>query len=257
MIMMRHLYPLITLALVVLLWALAVWAFDIPAFVLPSPHAVAQAAVDNSAMLFPALAYTLTEVLVGFALAVLVGGLIAVAVVSSELLEQSIYPLLVALQIVPKVAIAPLFAIWFGFGMLPKILMAFLIAFFPMVINTAMGLRGIETSKLHLARSMGATPFQTFFKIRLPHAMPSIFTGLKLSVTAAMIGAIVGEFIGTDAGIGRVLLVANGNLQTDLLFAAVVLLSLAGVILFLAIEAVERIVLHWHVSQRLRDRVTA
>ncbi|MET0362304.1 MAG: ABC transporter permease, partial [Sphingobium sp.] len=224
-------YPMGTLGIIVLLWALSIWAFAIPAFVLPSPLAVWAATVDNADTLFPALLYTLTEVMIGFALSVLLGGLIAVAIVSSDLLDRSVYPLLVALQIVPKVAIAPLFAIWFGFGMMPKILMAFLIAFFPMVINTAMGLRGIEVSKLHLARSMGASRSQTFFKIRLPHALPSIFTGLKLSITSAMIGAIVGEFIGSDQGVGRVLLVANGNLQTDLLFAAVVLLSLAGVAL--------------------------
>ncbi|MET0137401.1 MAG: ABC transporter permease subunit, partial [Sphingobium sp.] len=150
-------YPMGTLGIIVLLWALSIWAFAIPAFVLPSPLAVWAATVDNADTLFPALLYTLTEVMIGFALSVLLGGLIAVAIVSSDLLDRSVYPLLVALQIVPKVAIAPLFAIWFGFGMMPKILMAFLIAFFPMVINTAMGLRGIEVSKLHLARSMGAS----------------------------------------------------------------------------------------------------
>jgi len=254
---MRSLYPMATLGVIVLIWGLSVWAFDVPAFVLPSPLAVGKAIVNNAAILIPALRYTLIEVVIGFTLSVLVGGAIAVAIVSSELLDRSVYPLLVALQIVPKVAIAPLFAIWFGFGMMPKVLMAFLIAFFPMVINTAMGLRGIEVSKLQLARSMGASKLQTFFKIRLPHAMPSIFTGLKLSITSAMIGAIVGEFIGSDEGVGRVLLIANGNLQTDLMFAAVVLLSLAGVILFLAIEAIERVVLHWHVSQRSRDMVVA
>ncbi|RVT90964.1 ABC transporter permease [Sphingomonas crocodyli] len=255
--MSRSLYPLATLGLILLLWGGSVWVFDIAPFILPSPLAVAKAIADNAGTLMPALAYTLGEVLLGFGLSVLVGGLIALAIVSSDLLDRSVYPLLVALQIVPKVAIAPLFAIWFGFGMLPKVLMAFLIAFFPMVINTAMGLRGIEVSKLHLARSMGASGLQTFFKIRLPHAMPSIFTGLKLSITSAMIGAIVGEFIGSDEGVGRILLVANGNMQTDLLFAGVVLLSLAGVVLFLAIEAIERATLSWHISQRSRDMVMA
>lgn len=248
----RTIYPIGTAFTLLVMWAVSVRVLDVPAYILPSPGAVLDAGWANASALMPALGYTLSEVLLGFSLSVLVGGLIAVAIVSSEFLDRSVYPLLVALQIVPKVAIAPLFAIWFGFGMLPKVLMAFLIAFFPMVINTAMGLRGIEISKLHLARSMGATALQTFFKIRLPHAMPSIFTGLKLSITSAMIGAIVGEFIGSDEGIGRILLVANGNLQTDLLFAAVILLSLAGVGLFLIIEAIERASLSWHVSQRSR-----
>ena len=157
-------------------------------------------------------------------------------------------------QVIPKVAIAPLFVIWFGFGIEPKIFVAFLIAFFPMVISTAVGLRSVEIEKLYLARSMGASAFQVFCKIKLPHAMPSVFAGLKLAITGAVIGAIVGEFIGADKGMGRVLLEANGEMETDVLFAGIALLSITGVLLFLMIDGLERVVVRWHVSQRIREQ---
>ncbi len=138
-------------------------------------------------------------------------------------------------------------------GIEPKILIAFLIAFFPVVISTVVGLRSLEIEKLYLARSMGASELQMFFKIKLPNAMPSVFAGLKLSITAAVIGAIVGEYIGADKGIGRVLLEANGNMETELLFAGIVLLSITGVVLFLIIDGLERVMIRWHVSQRLGE----
>jgi NitT/TauT family transport system permease protein len=245
--------PLLSLLVIALLWEAAVVAFDIPPYILPTPTTVLLSIQAEWGQLGPALAVTLFEVMAGFALSVVIGVLLAVVIVSWPVFEKTIYPILVSLQIVPKVAIAPLLVVWFGFGLLPKVLMAFLIAFFPMVISTVTGLRSIEISKLYLAQSMGASAGQTFFKIRLPHAFPSIFSGMKLSIAAAMIGAIVGEFIGADRGVGRILMIANGNLQTDLLFAGVILLSLTGVLLFMTVEMIERWVLGWHVSQRSKS----
>lgn len=245
-------YPIATVLGVLVFWDLSVKVFEIRSFVLPSPAAVAQSFVDDWGQLWPNALFTLYEIVAGFLFAVVGGIGLAVAIVSSRLLEKSIYPVLVGLQVVPKIAIAPLFVIWFGFGITPKILIAFLIAFFPMVISTVVGLRSIDVNKLHLARSMGASAFQTFFKIRLPNAMPSIFGGLKLSITAAVIGAIVGEFIGADRGLGRVLLIANGELETELLFSAIIVLSVIGVIMFLTVDILERFVIRWHVSQRIR-----
>jgi NitT/TauT family transport system permease protein len=246
-------YPVGAVLAVFVFWDLSIRAFGIRPFILPSPGQVFESLVRDWAVLEPAMLFTLYEILAGFALAVLVGISLAVAIVSWRALDKAIYPVLVGSQVIPKVAIAPLFVIWFGFGIEPKILVAFLIAFFPMVISTVVGLRSIEVEKLYLARSMGASAIQTFFKIKLPHAMPSIFGGLKLSITAAVIGAIVGEFIGADQGIGRVLLIANGELETDLLFAGIFLLSVTGVVLFLIVDGFERFVVRWHVSQRLRN----
>lgn len=243
-------YPAGAAIIAVILWDLAIRIFDIKPFILPPPLAVLQAIVDDLPGLWKNSLVTLEEVLVGFAFSVLVGLPLAVAIVSWPLADKAVYPLLVGSQVVPKIAIAPLFIAWFGFGVAPKIIVVFLLALFPIVIDAVLGLRSIEVEKLYLARSMGASPAQTFFKIRLPSAMPSIFGGLKLAVTFAVTGAVVGEFIGTDRGLGRVIMVANGNLDTAGLFAAVVILTVMGVVLFLIVDVVERFVVRWHVSQR-------
>ena len=245
-------YPTIAVILLVVIWDVSIRIFDVKAFILPTPQQVAYALWRDWNQLGPGMLYTIYEILAGFAIAVVVGISLAIAIVSSHVMEKTIYPILVGSQVIPKVAIAPLFVMWFGFGITPKILVAFLIAFFPVVISTAIGLRSVEIPKLYLARSMGASTLQVFFKIRLPNAMPSIFGGLKLAITAAVIGAIVGEFIGADQGIGRVLLIANGNLKTDTLFAGIVLLSITGVVLFLIVDVLERVVVRWHVSQRMK-----
>jgi len=162
--------------------------------------------------------------------------------------SRSILPLLVSSQAMPKVAVAPLFLVWFGFGLLPKVLIAFLIAFFPIVINTAVGLAAIEPEKIYLARSMGFGATATFFKIRLPNALPAIFGGLKISITLAVVGAVVGEFVGGDAGLGYLLMVANGSMDTQLLFAGIVALTVLGVVFFLLIELAERLAIPRHIS---------
>jgi NitT/TauT family transport system permease protein len=179
-------------------------------------------------------------------LSVIVGIPLALAIFLWPLFSRSIYPLLVSSQAVPKVAVAPLFIVWFGLGLVPKVLIAFLIAFFPIVINTAMGLAAIEIEKIHLARSMGLGPFATFIKIRLPNALPSIFAGLKISITLAVVGAVVGEFVGGQGGLGYLLLVANGSLDIALLFAGLVALTLLGIAFFAVIVIVERLVLPPH-----------
>jgi NitT/TauT family transport system permease protein len=161
-----------------------------------------------------------------------------------------LYPLLVASQVIPKLAIAPLFIIWFGFGWIPKIFLVFLIAFFPIVIDSIVGFRAIEIEKLYLARSMGASRTQIFVRFRLPQALPSIFSGLKLAGTLAVIGAIVAEFVGSDTGIGHAILAANATLQTETMFAGVLYITIVGIILFLAIDLLERLMLPWHVSRR-------
>ncbi len=244
-------WPVLAFVMLIVLWDVSIRVFALKPFILPSPASVAQALVADWQELADATLYTLVEIVLGFALSVIVGVGLAVAIVTWRPLEKAIYPILVGAQVIPKVAIAPLFVVWLGLGLAPKVLIAFLLSFFPMVVNTVVGLRAIEIGKLHLARSMGASASQIFFRFRLPRAMPNIFAGLKLSVTAAVIGAIVGEFIGADEGMGRVLLVANGNLETAKLFAGIVLLSAVGIALFLIIAALEKVVIRWHVSQQV------
>jgi len=243
-------HPLAALVGAAIAWDLAIRVFDIKAFILPPPLAVVEVIVRDYPQLLANGWVTLQEVLAGFALGVAVGVSLGLVIASWPLAERTIYPLLVGSLAVPKIAIAPLFIIWLGFGIAPKILMAFLLSLFPIVIDTATGLRSIEIEKLHLARSMGATRWQTFLRFRLPNAMPSIFVGLKLGVTFAVTGAVVGEIFGTDRGLGRLIVVANGNLDTAALFAAVAVLTIMSILLFLAVGLVERAVVHWHVSQR-------
>lgn len=243
-------WPTAAFLLMLLAWEASVVIFNVPAYMLPRPSAVLVRTVESAPQLLAHAGPTLLEILLGFGLSVIVGVPLAITVVSSRRLEQALYPIIVVAQIVPKIAIAPLFVVWFGFGLEPKIIIAFLIAFFPVVIDTAVGLRSMPQEVIDLARSMGAGPTGLFVKIRFPHALPSFFGGLKVAITLAVIGAIVGEFVSSNRGLGYLLLIANGQLDTTLLFADIVVLSLIGILLFWAIDAVERLTIPWHVSQR-------
>ncbi len=227
-------------------WEAAARLFSIPPYLLPAPSA--NRAVDGFKRrhLIKESVVTTLEILLGFALSVAVGVPLALAIYLWRPFARAVYPVLVSSQAVPKVAVAPLFLVWFGFGLLPKVLIAFLIAFFPVVINTAMGLAALEREKIYLAHSMGLGPVATFFKIQLPNALPSIFAGLKISITFAVVGAVVGEFVGGQGGLGYLLLLANGNMDTALLFAGIVALTLLGIVFFALIGFVERLVLPPH-----------
>ncbi len=174
----------------------------------------------------------------------------------SRLVESFVYPLLVFSQSIPKIAIAPLFVVWFGFGIFPKVISAFLLGFFPVVVATVMGFKSIETDMIDLARSMRASRWQMFLKFSLPQALPSIFSGLKVSATLAVVGAVVGEFVGSNSGIGYVLQIANGNFDLPLMFAALFVLSMMGVILFALVDLAEKLMIPWHQSRRA-DVMTA
>jgi NitT/TauT family transport system permease protein len=240
-------YPIGVIAGVLALWEIGTRLFAVPAFLLPPPSAIAVSFVANWALLLSHGWVTTLEILLGFGLSILIGIPLALAIFLSPAFSRSILPLLVSSQAMPKVAVAPLFLVWFGFGLLPKVLIAFLIAFFPVVINTAVGLASIEPEKIHLARSMGFGAAATFFKIRLPNALPAIFGGLKISITLSVVGAVVGEFVGGDAGLGYLLLVANGSMDTQLLFAGIIALTILGVALFLLVELAERLTIPRHI----------
>ncbi|HEY1363879.1 MAG TPA: ABC transporter permease [Xanthobacteraceae bacterium] len=238
----------ITVVLVALaLWEIATRLLGIPSFLLPPPSAILVSMQTNASLLLANGWVTTIEIVFGFLLSIVVGIPLALAIFLWPPFSRSVLPLLVSSQAMPKVAIAPLLLVWFGFGLLPKVLIAFLIAFFPIVINTAVGLASIEPDKIQLARSMGFGAIDTFFKIRLPGALPSIFGGLKISITLAVVGAVVGEFVGGDAGLGYLLMVANGSMDTQLLFAGIVALTVLGVGLFLLVELAERLAVPRHI----------
>jgi len=171
--------------------------------------------------------------------------------VSSRTFNRAVYPLLIGSQVVPKVAVAPVFLVWFGFGLMSKVMITFLVAFFPVLIAAVVGLQATEIEKLYVARAAGASELQLFRLVRLPNALPVIFGGMKVSITLAVVGALVGEFVAAENGIGRVLLTASGNMDTELLFAGIFALVVIGVALFVLMEGLERLALPWHISQRV------
>ena len=242
--------PFWLVLMLIVLWDLLIRLFKIPPYLIPNPLSVAKQLVAEWPMLLRETLPTLYATLGGFALSALIGVPIAMWIAYSRVVESFVYPLLVFSQSVPKVAIAPLFVVWFGFGIVPKVIAAFLLGFFPVVVSTVQGFKSVEPDVIDLARSMGANGFKIFLKFRLPHALPAIFSGLKVSVTLAVVGAVVGEFVGSNSGIGFVLQRATGTFDLPLMFAALVVLSMMGVVLFLIVELVERWLMPWHASQR-------
>lgn len=239
-------YPVSVIFILLAIWEVLTLAFDIPVFLLPKPTVVIDSLGSNMELILREGVVTAVEIALGYLLSIVIGIPLALAIFLWPIFSRSIYPILVASQAMPKVAVAPLLIVWFGFGLLPKVLIAFLIAFFPIVINTVMGLTSIEKEKIYLARSMGFGVFDTFFKIRLPNALPSIFGGLKISITLAVVGAVVGEFVGGNAGLGYQLMVANGSMDTPLLFAVLFGLTILGIGMFFLVELAERLIVPSH-----------
>jgi NitT/TauT family transport system permease protein len=237
--------PLATLALLVVAWHVATRLFDWPRWLVPSPVDVWHALVDERGYLPRHVLTTLLETLGGFALAIAVGIPLAVAIAYSRFLERTIYPVLLALNAVPKIAIAPILVLWMGFGAGPKVVVAFLLCVFPIVIATATGLRVTPTEYVELIRSLDATPFDAFTKVRFPAALPHVLVGLKVAISLAVIGAVIGEFVGADEGLGHVIIASGTNVNTSLAVAAMVLLALLSIVLFYALVALERLLVPW------------
>jgi NitT/TauT family transport system permease protein len=252
-------YPAISVIVLLVSWELACKSFSVPHYILPAPSSIAVEIWKQRMTLLTNTVPTLEIILLGFGLAIVVGLPLAVLIVWSTPLKLALYPILVSSQTVPKVAIAPLLVLWLGYGILPKVLVTFLICFFPITIDAVVGLRSVPTETILLARSIGASGWKTFVKIKLPHALPNIFAGLKVAITLAVVGSIVAEFVGADRGLGYLLMVASGNLDTTFLFADLVVLVVLGMGLYLAIEGFETAFIPWHVSKRsdeLREGTT-
>ncbi|MFB4278151.1 ABC transporter permease [Nonomuraea sp. MTCD27] len=226
-------------------WALVVSAFAIPEIILPSPADVLAAFGRIPGYLLEQAAITLAETALGFALSVCCGLVIGIAIAAWRVAELMFYPLLVAFNAVPKVALAPLLVVWMGFGQQPKVVMALLVCFFPIVLSVASGLSSTPPELVDLARSLDTPRWQTFMKIRFPGALPQIFVGLKVAMPLASIGAVIGEFSAGDAGLGFVIVQAGGSADTALAFAAIALLGVMSIALFYALVLAERLLLPW------------
>lgn len=233
-----------------LVWEVLCWLLEVRVFVLPSPSVIFVELLESPQYFLKQAGFTLMITLTGFVLAVVIGVVCAVGIVHSVFLERTLYTLLIALNSVPKVALAPLFVIWMGTGTEPKIAIAVLIAIFAIVIDTVLGLRSADPDMINMAKAAKASRWQILIKIRFPVALASIFAGMKVGISFALIGAIVGEFIAGETGLGHVILLSQGMFDTPRAFAAIFLLGVMGTALFYLVEAAERFFLPWHVSQR-------
>ncbi|MCK1732219.1 ABC transporter permease [Bradyrhizobium sp. 142] len=247
------LYPIGTLIALVVIWYSAVKIFRVPPYLLPLPGDVIRRIGEDFSFLLHHSSITIYITLGGFLLSIIIGVPLAIVLVASRILERAVMPWLVLSQTFPKVALAPLIVVWFGLGLGPKLVIAFLVAFFPVLISTIVGLRSIEHEMIELARSVRANTLQAFWHFRLPMALPNIFAGMKVSIAFSVVGAVIAEWVGANAGLGYLLLQANANLDTSLLFSVLIMLLTIGVVLYYAVEFIERLVIPWHSTIRLQN----
>ncbi len=235
---------------VLLLWYGVVIWYRLPPLVLPMPTAVAakllQYLADGS--MLPHLWVTLSEILLGFLGGSVLGMGLGSLVALSPFCQRVLSPYIIASQAMPKLALAPLFVLWFGFGILPKALIAALIAFFPLFENTLVGLQAVESEALELFRMLGASRWHLFLKLRLPNAAPYLFAGLRVSIVLSVVGAVVGEYVGASQGLGALIIASQGMMDTALMFAVFIVLTLLGIILYQLVRGCER----WVLARRSR-----
>jgi putative hydroxymethylpyrimidine transport system permease protein len=248
------------LILVGLLVAWEVWVQvgNVPKWQLPAPTAIAQELVNSWGLLWGHTLVTLQEVVLGFLTALVTGLLLAAGIAYSRVLERSVYPLVIASQTIPIIAIAPLLLIWVGYGIAPKVIVVALISFFPISVNTVDGLRSVDPDMLNMMRTLGASRWQIFTKLQVPASLPQMFTGIKIGVAVSVIGAVIGEWVGASAGLGYLMTYSQPLFLTARVFAAIVVLSVMGIALFLMATLLERLMLPWyHTEKRARslDRI--
>jgi NitT/TauT family transport system permease protein len=229
-------------------WELACRLGSVPQWLLPSPSRIVDALWSSRAILPGHVLTTAFEVLLGFSFAVAAGIPISILIVMSPLARKIVYPILVMLQSVPKVALAPILLVWVGYGIESKILIAAVTGFFPIIINTSAGMEAVPRELLELTRSLNSPSLKVFWKVRLPFATPYLFSGMKVSMALALIGAVVGEFVGADRGLGYLILTFSSTMNTALVFGAMALLAMVGIGLFYLVVGLERLCCPWHVA---------
>lgn len=241
----RVIGPILVLLALIVIWEVWVHLADTPRWMLPAPTDIAQSFRDDWRLLAEHTRVTLTEVLVGFGIALVAGIATGIAIDSSRLIERALYPLLIASQTIPMVVLAPLFLIWFGYGLLPKVLITALVAYFPLAVNTVDGLKSTDRDLIKLLTSMGSSRWQLFRLAKVPSALPLIFGGARISVAFSVIGAVFGEFVGAKAGLGYLMDRSAPQFETPRVFACIVILAAMGVGLFTLVSLVERLALPW------------
>jgi NitT/TauT family transport system permease protein len=243
--LMEYQLAMLAVVAVLVLWEIVVIVFGIREIILPRPSKILSVMIEEWALLIRNMWVTLYEILVGFALSVIVGIALAVAIVHSKILEKTLYPLIVAFQNVPRVAVGPLLVIWLGSGIASKSILVLLVCFFPIVVNTATGLKDVRQEMINLLLALRASKSQIFWKVRLPNAFPYILSGMKIAITLAVIGAIIGEFIAAEQGLGLIIMVATAGLNTPLVMAAIAILVIMGGALYALMSFLAEIMTPW------------
>jgi len=239
------LVPFVTLVCLLVAWELADFVFGFKKIILPAPHEIACAFVANWRILFLNTGTTMLESVLGFIIGSLVAFLFGIAFIYSRTVRYAVYPYAVALKSTPLIAIAPLLVIWFGNGILSKVVMSALVAFFPVLVNAVDGLTSIDPEALDLMKSLSANRWQIFWKIRFPHSLPFLFSSLKIASSLAVVGAVIGEFTGATKGIGHLINTSSYYLDTDVMFAGILMISLCGIVFFGFVAYLETKVVFW------------
>jgi ABC-type nitrate/sulfonate/bicarbonate transport system permease component len=237
--------PLLILATLVGAWEFWVQVRDVPKWQLPAPSAIARELWDSRALLWDNTLITLEEVVIGFAAALAAGVVLAALIAYSRILERSIYPIVIASQTIPIIAVAPLLLIWVGYGMTPKIIVVALIAFYPIAVNTVDGLKAVDPDMVNMMRTLGASRWQVFTKLQVPTSLPFMFSGIKIGISVSVIAAVIGEWVGASAGLGYLITYSQPLFLTARVFAAIVVLSVMGMTLFGLAALAERLLLPW------------
>ena len=236
--------------IVFFIWDALVKINNVPSWLLPSPSAIFQSIYINIDLLASHTVTTLVEVILGFLIALIIGLLLSSMITLSSTLEKSFYPLLIASQTIPIIVIAPMLLVWVGYGLLPKIIVVALISFFPIVVNTVDGMKSIDKDLERLFKTMGANKWDIFRKIQIPNSLPYIFSGLRVAISMSVIGAVIGEWVGSSEGLGYLMIRSKPQFQTELVFASIFILSIMGILLFFGIGLLEKIAIPWNRLQK-------
>ena len=240
---------LIILGLVVL-WEVCVRTMSIPVWQLPPPSSIIVELVASIDLLWQHTVVTVLEIVIGFAISLVVGLVLSAGIAYSSLLQRSIYPIVISSQTVPIIAIAPLLLIWVGYGLAPKVIIVAIICFYPIVVNTVDGLKAIDPDMVNMMRALGATKFEVFRKLQIPTALPFIFSGIKISISVSVIAAVIGEWVGASEGLGYLIIYSQPLFLTSRVFAAILILAVLGVSLFVIAVLLERLSMPWYFNEK-------
>ncbi len=248
--MMTWLIPVAILAGLLVAWELWVQLADVPKWQLPAPSAIGKELGASSDLLWDHTLVTLQEIVIGFLVALIAGLVLAGAIAYSRVMERSVYPIVIASQTVPIIAIAPLLLIWVGYGLTPKIIIVALICFYPIAVNTVDGLKATDPDMVNMLRTLGASRWQVFTKLQIPTALPFMFSGIKIGVSVSVIAAVIGEWVGASEGLGYLITYSQPLFLTARVFAAIFVLSVMGISLFVLAVVAERMMMPWHFNEK-------